>query len=105
VTTTATTATTADETQIGDAATIGIGADSYPATVTEVERNRRGEVTGITVARDRVLRRGLFSPGGGREMRFTLRKDGRFHVAGFAMGKGSYTLHVGRRSYEMDPHF
>ena len=92
---------------IGIGATMSVGSDCYPYTVTSINKSGKtitavqtwpnhdseGKITGYVES---------FEPGAGSV--FTLRKNGTFYQKGSSI-KYTGALHIGHRTYHQDPHF
>lgn len=76
-------------------ATVGIGSDSYAATVTDVKRDADGEIKSVTVRRESCE---------DDVTTFTRRTRGNFKVKGSKRGSGYY-LTLGMRKTYLDPSF
>jgi hypothetical protein len=89
----------ADEIAEGMPATISIGSDSYPATVTRVKRGPSGIIVAIS-ARWESTRSNRPD-----EEEWTLRSNGRYVKRGQSQKRGGEQIHVGVREDYRDPHF
>lgn len=97
------------EVEVGTPATIGIGSDSYPATIVSFllfkSGAKAGQVRSILVQWDnhtfnQETREDEYSRNpDGKIMVFTQNKHHRWHC------NNSYGLGIGRRRYYQDPHF
>lgn len=86
----------ADEIAEGMPATISLHANSSPATVAGVERDKTsGVIKAISLRRE-------VGPAAGKVERYTLRSNGRYVRQGHSQGHGVQP-HVGARRYERDP--
>jgi|TARA_R110002051_G_scaffold324933_1_gene424667 hypothetical protein len=104
-----------NEPYIGMPATIGSGSDSYPATVIEIShRSSDMKVNKIAVQWDKSKVVGGEWPDldyeyernpDGRISYYSLRKNGRFKLLGWALRSPGGTIGLGHRRYYQDPSF
>lgn len=99
------------EPEVGMAATISVGSDSYPATIVEVSSNRktikvqkddavRTDTNGFSESQTYEYSRNIFA----HKDTFTLRKNGRWIRKGFDMNSGT-PIWIGHRRKYWDPSF
>jgi hypothetical protein len=111
---TTTAAATAIVPVVGMGASFGAGSDSYPATVVEVSKSGKR----LWITQDSVVVAGEWAEGedeaslyttvsnmDGARREYTLRKNGRWILAGCEMKAHYMALTLGVRRYRQDPSF